>query len=397
MAEAPFFTEHPAPGAPAALAPAWTRLFRSADDLPPDLAEAGEYLVARVRLAVCVLLWLVPLVSLVTEVSSRERLIALGAIAGATAYAFGNVVALRRGLYRPWWGIASSALDVSVPTAVLVALWLGGEPYGAVNSLVAYPGYFLAISASGLRYDPRASALAGALAAVQYLAVLLLVQGSGALAAADPADLAHYGDFHWGTQVGRLVVLVGAGVITTALVLRTQELRLLSAMDRLTGLYNRGHFDERFAGEMARALRNGAPLSVAMLDLDHFKRFNDTFGHAAGDAVLQALAAVLRRTLRRSDIIARYGGEEFVVALPDTSPEAATEAMQKVRRAVAELAVPTRRGTIAGALTISIGIASFPADGDAAAQVLEEADTRLFAAKAGGRNLVAARGALAGA
>ena len=128
-----------------------------------------------------------------------------------------------------------------------------------------------------------------------------------------------------------------------------------------------------------------------MLDVDHFKLFNDKYGHAAGDAGLRAIASLLRHTVRRSDIVARYGGEEFVLVLPDTSAEAAVEKVEAIRSALEQTAIrlPREQGT--GALTISAGVATFPADGVTSDELLDEADARLFKAKESGRNLVVGR------
>lgn len=167
-----------------------------------------------------------------------------------------------------------------------------------------------------------------------------------------------------------------------------EELHEQSMTDALTGLHNRRYLLERLSGEMARAARHGRPLAVLLLDVDHFKRINDGCGHAAGDAVLSALGALLRRSLRAEDLAGRYGGEEFVVALSDASLEAAVEKAEALRAAVALLEVEG-----APALSASIGVAAFPAHGAEPAGVLDAADQALYAAKRGGRNRVcAARG-----
>jgi len=167
-----------------------------------------------------------------------------------------------------------------------------------------------------------------------------------------------------------------------------QKLERLSRTDSLTLLSNRRHFDERLSYEYARYRRTGAPLSLLIIDLDHFKSVNDHYGHAAGDSYLHAVARVLKSSVARStDLVARYGGEEFTCLLTDTPPEAAYTVAVRINRGVAEqnlsnaLADPPR-------LTLSIGIATVM-EGDPGAQALfDQADKQLYAAKQAGRNQI---------
>src|SRR5690606_33364559 len=170
-------------------------------------------------------------------------------------------------------------------------------------------------------------------------------------------------------------------VLSTSVVWRIARLRHLLMMDRLTGLPNRGYLDARFGAEVARARRHGRPLALAMVDVDHFKRFNDNFGHAAGDAGLKVVAATIRRSLRASDIVARYGGEEFVVVLPETGLEAAMEKLEAIRLAIANTIIPIPRQTTAVTLTVSAGVAVLGRDGEDGHALLDRADERLFRAK----------------
>jgi diguanylate cyclase (GGDEF)-like protein len=163
----------------------------------------------------------------------------------------------------------------------------------------------------------------------------------------------------------------------------------LSATDGLTGLANRRHFDEVLRSEWARAARSGEPLAVVMLDVDHFKKFNDTYGHQAGDACLVRVAHALQAGARRaSDLVARYGGEEFSIVLPNTGAAEAREMGDALRRAIEQLDVAHEQ---AGAckVTISVGIAvqwqQGCADPDA---LMRLADGALYRAKDAGRNCV---------
>jgi diguanylate cyclase (GGDEF)-like protein len=161
-----------------------------------------------------------------------------------------------------------------------------------------------------------------------------------------------------------------------------------SRRDGLTGLHNRRHFDERYAVLAASAVRRREPLAVMMMDLDHFKKLNDTLGHPAGDACLREVAAALHGMMRSTDLLARYGGEEFVLALPLTDAGTATQIAERIRRHVEQL--PFRHDNSEFRMTCSIGIAAVvPADSVRAMALLTDADDALYAAKRGGRNRVA--------
>ncbi|HEX5393530.1 MAG TPA: diguanylate cyclase [Rhodocyclaceae bacterium] len=156
--------------------------------------------------------------------------------------------------------------------------------------------------------------------------------------------------------------------------------------DSLTGLYNRHHLDDTFERELARARREGMPLAVVLLDVDHFKQLNDTYGHRAGDTVLKAMAALLSSDVRAEDFICRYGGEEFLVILPGMGLDIAAERAERWRVAIAEMRVPVRSTTLQ--ITGSFGIASYPDQGLDADRLIQAADTALYRAKHNGRNRV---------
>lgn len=166
-----------------------------------------------------------------------------------------------------------------------------------------------------------------------------------------------------------------------------ETLQRLAVTDPLTKLFRRNYFEEQMDAELGRCRRYGRPLSVMMLDIDHFKSVNDTYGHAAGDAVLQGLAGLLRRYARKDDLIARYGGEEFVAYLVETDEEGARLAGERVRTGTEnqEFVLPDGRKL---KVTISVGTASFPSDADDVATLVQRADLALYAAKHGGRNQV---------
>ncbi|GEM_PF-957838 len=166
-----------------------------------------------------------------------------------------------------------------------------------------------------------------------------------------------------------------------------ERLRQQSIRDALTGLYNRRYLDETLPREILRAERAGATLGVIMLDIDHFKRLNDTRGHEAGDAVLSALGRFLQHHVRGDDIACRYGGEEFTLILPGASLDTVCNRAERLRAGAQSLAVRVV-GTQLDALTLSLGVAVWPQHGETAEAVLQAADAALYRAKQGGRNRV---------
>jgi len=162
----------------------------------------------------------------------------------------------------------------------------------------------------------------------------------------------------------------------------------LAHVDGLTGLWNRAHFDDRWAASISEINRQGRPLSVALFDLDHFKSVNDTYGHPAGDAVLQVFSKLIRRECRASDIACRYGGEEFVLIMPDTTPEDGKLVCDRIRMELGALhwpAHPERKITVSiGVCGTEKGVAVTPQ------QWLEDTDKTLYRAKKGGRDQVIA-------
>ncbi len=160
----------------------------------------------------------------------------------------------------------------------------------------------------------------------------------------------------------------------------------LAITDSLTGLFNRRHFFDQAEREFQRARRYRRPLCAIMLDIDHFKRVNDTYGHAAGDQVLQALAARCRENLRDMDLLGRYGGEEFVALLPENDLPGTRDAAERLRQHVAEMPIDTSRGPVA--VTVSLGVAVCTENCAELAALIAQADQALYVAKSAGRNQV---------
>jgi diguanylate cyclase (GGDEF)-like protein len=179
---------------------------------------------------------------------------------------------------------------------------------------------------------------------------------------------------------------LGIAVENARLYHRTKE---LSYRDSLTGLFNRRYFEETLAQEIRRAERYKMPLTLIMVDIDHFKRYNDTHGHPKGDEVLKDVSTILLKNTRQVDVVARYGGEELVLILPLTPKEPALLVAEKLRRAIEEAPVPGEQILPERRLTISLGVATYPSDATTAAGLVLAADRALYQAKQGGRNRVA--------
>ncbi|MHB1176589.1 MAG: GGDEF domain-containing protein [Sulfuriferula sp.] len=159
----------------------------------------------------------------------------------------------------------------------------------------------------------------------------------------------------------------------------------LTIRDGLTGLYNHRTFYTLLADELARSQRSTRPVSLLMLDIDHFKHVNDTYGHLTGDAILRGLSELLGQQLRAIDRVCRYGGEEIAVILPEIDPGTASSIAERLRACV-ETHLFEANATVH--ITISIGVASSPTDGDSADSLVAAADAALYAAKRSGRNRV---------
>lgn len=166
-------------------------------------------------------------------------------------------------------------------------------------------------------------------------------------------------------------------------------LRSQSIVDPLTGLFNRRYMEETLDLELARATRGRREIGIIMLDIDHFKSLNDSCGHDAGDALLRALAGLLRTRVREGDIACRFGGEEFILILPEAPLDLARHRAEEIREAMCQLRV-SHRGRVIGPITVSAGVAAFPDHGKTSEGLLHAADAALYRAKAEGRDRVRA-------
>src|SRR6185503_14332504 len=320
----------------------------------------GELAVARTRIAIVGLLALNPAAALVRQPGDAAALLTLVIEIFFLALSITVLQFARRHPPVAGLGFAAAALDVSVVSVYHVTVFAGAFAPLALSSRVAFALYLLAILATSLRNDGRIATFAGLLAASEWLALIRFFDDTA-------VDMM--------AAVEELVIIAA----------RARGLRLSSIRDNLTGLLTRAHFEERLATELMRSTRTHRPLALAIIDVDQFKRVNDTFGHLAGDEVLREVAARLTKTVRRSDLFCRFGGDEFALAFIDTSVVDAAARLEDIRRTVSATPIPLR---IPGVVTItcSAGVAVSPLDGEDATALVGIADARLLAAKSGGRD-----------
>jgi len=193
----------------------------------------------------------------------------------------------------------------------------------------------------------------------------------------------------------RLVSMAADNLAMALVSLKLREaLRSRSVRDPLTQLFNRRYLDETLVRELSRCKRSGQELGVIMVDIDHFKKYNDTHGHDAGDFVLVGIAELVRSKLRVEDVACRFGGEELVLVMPGASKEAAAGRAESMREATERHEFVYKGKSLVG-VTVSLGVANYPADGDTPAALMKAADSALYLAKDSGRNRVVVAGGAA--
>jgi two-component system cell cycle response regulator len=366
------------------------RLWSRPDPVLAEAGMAGELLVAKIRLGLATVLLLIPVNNAVFfAMDWKESLVGIILTSGVFLLSLIVYLLISREYNPSWLSFASSAFDVTLVSGALALFLFLGEPHTAVNSKVIFEGYFLALGSTSLRYDGRVCFTAGALAIGEYLAIVFFATSHWDLNSEIYSPYP-YGLFNWSAQISRLIILLIASGLSLFVVSRSRRLLQLATTDPLTGLFNRGYADDRFAIELSRAARYGKPLTIAVVDLDQLKSLNDVHGHLSGDLVLRGIGGLLRDSFRASDTAARYGGDEFVIVLPETDIEAAKRKLEALRESVADMLIVTTKRSEKIRATISAGLASFPEDGETAAQLFAWADEKLFQAKNEGRNRVVA-------
>jgi diguanylate cyclase (GGDEF)-like protein len=362
------------------------------DEIVLDIGAGGELLVARIRVVATLILMLMPVINILTGGGVFESL------AGFAGTGLGLVLALlwlrlakQHRRYR-WLSFATSASDVTMETLVLVLI-ATQSPAASVNTLIVWSCYPLSIFMTALRNDGRVTLFAGLLTIVEYGLLVTWV-----FAQAGPHEILSspdYGPVSLSNQMQRLVLLLVATLLTAVVVYRIQRLVMLSGTDTLTGLPNRSFLVHRVPQMVEEARKNDVSITLAIIDLDHFKRINDDYGHPVGDRALRHVVEVLRNELGRDEPLMRVGGEEFVLLL-QRSMGPAWERMETLRKRVA--ATPFMLDEEVGGasarerkLTFSAGLASCPVDAVDMPSLMRRADQRLIKAKHGGRNRVVAR------
>jgi len=167
-----------------------------------------------------------------------------------------------------------------------------------------------------------------------------------------------------------------------------EQLQEIAVRDGLTGLFNHRYFQEILTKEVARATRHDHGLSLLFLDVDDFKRYNDTHGHQLGDTLLKQLSHIIMGAMREVDVVARYGGEEFVIVLPETDKQVALKVAEKLRKLVEDHPFKGEGSQPGGKVTISLGVSTWGDDGETAAMMIQKADQALYVAKGAGKNCV---------
>lgn len=360
------------------------RLLARPDEVMLEHGAGGELLVAKLRVVISALILALPLIAGLGRADASQVLLGL---AGAVAI---NIVAqvwlaLARSHRRHGWlPYATGTWDVTATSGVLLML-AREDPVAALNSPVVWCFYALAIMLTALRNDGRLVLYVGGLAMLQYalIAVILLVLAGEPLVSIEAGQATVAG------QLERLVLLLMVTLLTCIVVYRMQRILELSGRDGLTGLPNRAWLLQRLPRMFDAARENGHSLTLALLDLDRFKRLNDDFGPRAGDRALRHVAAVLGEMLERNEHLARIGGQEFVIVLrcPIGS---AWERLDRTRRLLGETPFLPERSTETVTITFSAGLAAFPQDGANASALLGVADRRLEVAKREGRNRIVA-------
>lgn len=360
-------------------------LFGRPDEVMLELGASGELLVAKLRALLSLLTLALPLAAGLGAQDTTRTL------AGLAVAVFVNLMAqiwlalARNHRRHHWLPYATGSYDITVITGVL-ALLAVHDPAASLNSVGTWCFYLFAIALTAMRNDGRLTLYVGCLAIAQYA---LLVGAVMALAPAPLLSIDH-GAVTPTAQGKRLVLLALMTLLTSTLVYRMQRLIEMSGRDGLTGVPNRAWLLQRLPRMFDAARRDGRTVSLALVDIDHFKRVYEEIGQIGGDRAIRHLAGHLREMLGEDEHLARIGGQEFVLVLlcPIGS---AWERLDRYRRSLAERPFTSERGNEPVALTFSAGLAAFPQDGGSASALLGAADRRLQEAKRSGRNRVIAR------
>ncbi|MCP5039555.1 MAG: GGDEF domain-containing protein [bacterium] len=347
---------------------------------------SGGHSISRFVIPVVAPILVLPAILLIREPNNHLAAVTLATGIVALVYSFvGN--ALERSSVNPFWiAVANAAVYSSIISLLLITFSTFDHPREHLHWVI-FLVYSIMIAASGMSDDPRQPVMAGAFAIGGYALVVIALRASVA-AGTSPMAMRLEPEFEWVANSAKIVLLFGTTIVATASARRGRELRRCSLRDGLTGLLNRHALDQCLEHLERTADQNSQSLTVAMIDIDHFKRLNDEHGHATGDDVLRIVSAWLQRNFRATDLVARYGGEEFVVAFPGAADECIQDRLETLRAGLATNAFRSRVANVELDVTVSIGVARLPHDEGSVQDVLALADSRLYQAKRAGRNRI---------
>jgi diguanylate cyclase (GGDEF)-like protein len=360
------------------------------DEVMLDLGAGGELLVARIRALLSALSLLLAPVALIGNQGAgklTELMIGLGATVFINICAQIWLALARNRRRHSWLPYATTTYDVTTTTLVLALLHLS-DPVAPFNSIIVWVFYLISISMTALRNDGRLTLYAGGMAMLQYS----LLVGMLLAMAESPEQLVSvdYGTVSVGAQIERVVLMLLMTVLTATVVYRMQRLIESSGSDGLTGLPNRSWLVQRMPRILEAAGEDNQSLTVALLDLDRFKRINDQYGHLTGDRAIRHIVGSMREILRERERLVRIGGQEFVLLMYCPIGNA-WERLDRLRQLMAERPFVPERGGDPLHITFSGGLSTYPSDGNNVSSLLRTADRRLQVAKHEGCNRVVAR------
>jgi two-component system cell cycle response regulator len=360
------------------------------DEVMLDLGAGGELLVARIRALLSALSLLLAPVALIGNQGAgklTELMIGLGATVFINICAQIWLALARNRRRHSWLPYATTTYDVTATTLVLALLQLS-DPVAPFNSIIVWVFSLISISMTARRNDGRLTLYAGGMAMLQYS----LLVGTLLAMAESPEQLVSvdYGTVSVGAQIERVVLMLLMTVLTATVVYRMQRLIESSGSDGLTGLPNRSWLVQRMPRILEAAREDNQSLTVALLDLDRFKRINDQYGHLTGDRAIRHVVGSMREILRDRERLVRIGGQEFVLLLYCPIGNA-WERLDRLRQLMAERPFVPERGSDPLPITFSGGLSTYPSDGNNVSTLLRSADRRLQVAKHEGSNRVVAR------
>ena len=351
-----------------------------------ELAAGGERMAAVIRLCIIGLLWgSAVFASLALNNNFIELNVGIAAASVALLSSYLLLYFSKTNSYITLRHFLISVIDVTLVSLTLLFFAILDRPEVAINSMVVWEVYLLFIIATCLYFDIRVCIVAGLTAIVQYGFILLWVTTKWDMTAHSVVANVYTG-ISWYVQSCRFILLICAALIAIGIVVRCRKLITLSGTDTLTGLENRRVLEARMQQEISRSLRESKVFSIAYLDIDHFKHFNDKWGHAAGDVALKYFSDVLKHHVRTEDIVSRWGGEEFVIMFPNTDMQMAKMLLERIQDKLKSEPVTLSHGN--EVLKFSAGISRFSYDGMHHAELIDKADTRLKIAKETGRDKV---------